>query len=121
MFKKTIDYSRNRKTYDSYSLEVEKLVSEGSRVLDVGCTTGKLARALKRKKCSVVGIDIDPEALKQAAKYSEFTVRADLDNLVDLRKKLKGEKFDVIVFSDVLEHLKYPGTILFELKKYFLF
>lgn len=118
MLRSKIDYSGNREKYDSYSVEIESLVPPGSRVLDIGCTTGMLAKALKKKKAEVFGIDIDRASLKEAAKYCKEVYLIDVDDLKSLDKKLKGEKFDVIVLGDILEHLKYPAVLLNHLKKY---
>lgn len=104
-------------TYVS-NTDVEKMVPDNCRVLDIGCATGKFARVLKKKGCAVVGVDIDKTALNLAAKYCEKTIQVDLDDLVSLDKKLKGEKFDCISFGDILEHIKYPGVLLYHLKKY---
>lgn len=89
-----------------------------SYVLDIGCTTGGLAKALKKKRCRVVGIDIDQASLKVAAKFCEKVYRVDVDNLKDFDLKLKGKRFDAIAIGDLLEHLKHPGVFLFHLKKY---
>jgi SAM-dependent methyltransferase len=116
--RKKIDYSVNRDKYNSYSREIERLVPPSSEVLDIGCTTGGLAKALKKKRCKVVGIDIDQASLKVAAKYCEKVYKVDVDDLKDFNAKLKGRKFDVIAIGDLLEHLKHPGVFLFHLKKY---
>lgn len=118
MFRSKIDYSINKQKYDSFSTEIESLIPKGSIVLDVGCTTGILARALKKKKCKVVGIDIDSASLKVAAKHCEKVYLIDVDDLKDFDKKLKGQKFDAIALGDILEHLKYPGVLLYHLKNY---
>ena len=118
MFKIQINYSLNKKKYNSYSEEIEQLVPAYSKVLDVGCTTGKLARALKNKGCAVHGIDIDDASLKRASKYCQKTYRVDVDNLNLLDRELKNEKYDAITFGDILEHLKYPGILLYHLRKY---
>lgn len=116
--RKKIDYSINRDKYNSYSREIERLVPTNSYVLDIGCTTGGLAKALKKKRCRVVGIDIDQASLKVAAKFCEKVYRVDVDNLKDFDLKLKGKRFDAIAIGDLLEHLKHPGVFLFHLKKY---
>lgn len=118
MLKDKIDYSVNEKKYNSYSREIERLVPAKSKVLDIGCTTGKLAQALKAKGCTVTGIDIDDASLKKASKYCEKVIKIDVDDLELFNKKLKDEKFDVITLGDILEHLKYPGVLLSHLRKY---
>jgi len=118
MKRNKIDYSRNKQKYNSYSVEIENLIPPASKVLDVGCTTGMLAKALRKKNAEVFGIDIDSASLKEASKYCKRVYLIDVDDLGDLDKKLKGEKFDAIALGDILEHLKYPAVLLRHLNKY---
>lgn len=91
---------------DSHTLIVE-LAGRDKRVLDVGTATGYVAAALAERGCEVVGIEVDPEAARQAEKHCERVVVGDVDNL-DLGQALSEDSFDVIIFGDVLEHLKDP-------------
>jgi O-antigen biosynthesis protein len=88
-----------------------RLVGENKRVLDVGCATGYFAELLSKKGCKVTGVEINSQAAKEAEKYCEKVIVADLD-FVALDNILPGELFDVAVFGDVLEHLRDPWTIL---------
>jgi O-antigen biosynthesis protein len=99
---------------NSHTLMVE-LVGRGKRVLDVGCAAGDLAEVLAGRGCTVTGIEIDPEAAWQAEKYCERVIVGDVEDL-DLSGNLGDEPFDVILFGDVLEHLKDPLRTLNRLK-----
>lgn len=94
---------------DSFS-HVFGFVPDGSRVLDIGCSTGNLGLALEeRKSCSVVGVDINESDISVAkerglnAHVLDATVEGSLDDF---------GSFDVIVFADVLEHLNDPRQML---------
>jgi len=90
------------------------LIEENKLVLDVGCSTGYLGKLLiKEKNCTVVGIDINPDVQKSLSNYYENFFVADLDT-VSLTDLISDQKFDVIVFGDVLEHLKDPWRVLKE-------
>lgn len=104
--------------YDSYNSEIADLVPSGSKVLDVGCNTGKLAQALKRKNCEVTGIDLDDKLLRIARKHCSKTIRADIEDRARLKASLKRTKFDAIILGDVVEHLKRPDEMLVALKPY---
>jgi len=98
----------------SHGLVLE-LVGTGKRVLDVGCATGYLAKALGDRDNQVSGVEIDPDAANEARPYLERLVVGDLEQM-DLGAELAGETFDVVVFADVLEHLRDPVSTLRQAK-----
>ena len=100
----------------SHALIIE-LLGLDKRVLDVGCATGNLAEVLAGRGCRVTGIEIDPEAARQAEKPCERVIVGDVENL-DLGAELDEADFDVIVFGDVLEHLKDPLQTLRRFKPF---
>ena len=105
--------------YGGYNQEILKIVPGNSKVLDIGCSTGVLAKLLKNeKKCSIVGVDFDQKSLSIAKKNCLNVYCIDLDNAKDMRKYIRNTQFDVITIGDVLEHLKHPGVLLRELRRY---
>lgn len=86
-------------------------VPEGSRVLDLGCSVGQLARHLVDRGCTVVGVELDAAAAAQAEAWCEQVHAADLD-LTDVGAMLAAERFDVVVAADVIEHLRDPASLL---------
>ena len=106
--------------YDTINPKIVSFILEEigphSRILDVGCGTGKLGRELKSKfNCHITGIDIDSEAAKLAQDYYDNIIIIDLEELIDNKKKFSlKEKFDFIIFGDILEHLTKPEIILEE-------
>lgn len=93
-------------TGTSHALIVD-LVGQNVSVLDVGCATGYLAEVLKARGCRVWGFEMDADAAAEAEQHLERVVVGDLDR-VDLTEAFAGETFDVVVFGDVLEHLRDP-------------
>jgi 2-polyprenyl-3-methyl-5-hydroxy-6-metoxy-1,4-benzoquinol methylase len=91
---------------NSHALVLD-LVGRDRDVLDVGCATGYLARALVAQGCTVTGVELDEDAARQAAPHLAEVRLADLDR-TDLARLGLGRRFDVVVFADVLEHLKDP-------------
>jgi 2-polyprenyl-3-methyl-5-hydroxy-6-metoxy-1,4-benzoquinol methylase len=94
----------------SQALELE-LVGPNRRVLDVGCATGFLGKALAAQGCAVIGVEFDPQAAAEARALLDEVVEADL-NVTALADLFPGRQFDVIVFGDVLEHLLDPDAVL---------
>jgi 2-polyprenyl-3-methyl-5-hydroxy-6-metoxy-1,4-benzoquinol methylase len=90
---------------------VAELVGSGKRVLDVGCSTGYLAQVLVQAGNTVSGVELDPEAAEKARPLLDQLVVGDLDEM-DLSERFAPKSFDVVVFADVLEHLKDPVRTL---------
>jgi 2-polyprenyl-3-methyl-5-hydroxy-6-metoxy-1,4-benzoquinol methylase len=79
------------------------------RVLDVGCGFGALGRMLVRRGCVVHGIERNPEAARHLeGVYARYLI-ADVEHSADA---LRGERYDCLVFADILEHLVDPWTAL---------
>jgi len=87
------------------------LIGEQKSVVDFGCATGYLARLLTQRGCSVVGVEISPEAAVIAEQFCERVIVADLD-FTPVAEIFPDETFDVAVFGDVLEHLRDPWKML---------
>lgn len=89
-------------------------VSKDDKVLDIGCGNGALAYDVAGKAKAVIGIDIEEKNIKKAkSKYS----RANVQYVVgDATKDLSGEKFNVIILSNVLEHIEHRVEFMESLK-----
>jgi len=85
-------------------------VPPGSRVLDVGCAEGYVARELVAKGCTVVGVEYDAAAAEAARDVCERVHVGDLET-EELRDEVEGS-YDRILFGDVLEHLRDGETVL---------
>ena len=80
-------------------------------MLDVGCAHGYVAEVLVRQGCRVVGVERDPEDAARARRHCEEVVVADLDT-PGWADALGARRFDVIVFADVLEHVRDPAAVV---------
>ena len=88
-----------------------ELIGSNKRVLDVGCSTGYLARVLNALGNTVSGVEYDAAAAKEAEPDLVKLVVGDLEAL-DLVAEFGEGGFDVVVFGDVLEHLRDPMPVL---------
>jgi GT2 family glycosyltransferase/SAM-dependent methyltransferase len=87
------------------------LVPRGTRVLDVGCGHGALAAALRRiRGCHVTGLEANPDYAADARARCDELLVGDVATL--LRDGALAAEFDVVLASDVLEHLVDPVDTL---------
>ncbi len=86
-----------------------------STMLDISC--GKYAKILKWARWmgfDVVGTNIDEEAIKQNERDGIKCVRVDLND-ENLQLPFKDDSFDVVVCTEVIEHIKYPKKVIDEM------
>lgn len=84
----------------------------GTRVLDVGCGNGALAGSLLERGCHVVGIDLSERGVaiaRRAHPSARFEVAAADDKMLS---RLSEEPFDLVVSTEVIEHLYAPAAFL---------
>jgi SAM-dependent methyltransferase len=86
----------------------------GGRVLDIGCGTGELARAMAVTGLTVAGCDISGGMLRHAARH-----RGRPAGLVRLdpcwrRLPFRAASFDAVVAASVLEYVEDPAIVLGE-------
>lgn len=95
--------------YSSHSVILSYLQhGSGKRLLDVGAAQGDMARLLINRGYDVTAIEGDPELAAIARTNCARVIVANLDDPISDW----GGPFDVIVYGDVLEHLKDPLTVL---------
>lgn len=83
---------------------------ESDAILDLGCGVGEYLRNLTNTKL-LVGLDSNHMALQKRS--SDFwAVQGDAQRL-----PLQTETFDLVLFSEVLEHLPNPGLALDEIRR----
>lgn len=83
----------------------------GRRALDVGCGAGLLSEPLARLGASVTGLDAAPENIAVARSHAGGQGLA-----IDYRSgevaQLAGERFDLVVTMEVIEHVADPAGFI---------
>jgi 2-polyprenyl-3-methyl-5-hydroxy-6-metoxy-1,4-benzoquinol methylase len=84
------------------------------RLLDVGCGSGSLGRAIKEEiACQVVGVTFSEAEARLAAQHLDEVLVCDLNNV----DSLEAGQFDCIICRHVLEHLYHPRKLLIWLRR----
>ncbi|HPG30077.1 MAG TPA: class I SAM-dependent methyltransferase [bacterium] len=116
------------KKYSVLEKSLLKIISENYsnavkiRIIDIGCQIGhdifKLSSALKNYNIEWTGIDVNPDFLKICnfrksvhCNHRYFFLAASIENLV-----FKNGGFDIIISSEVFEHIKNTNAAASSLK-----
>ena len=89
-----------------------KSVSNPNKVLEIGCGAGGILSRFLDNNCEVLGLDFDENYLDYAQKNNITVKRGSIEQLGS------NEKYDLIILSHVLEHIKYPSDFLTKLSNH---
>ncbi len=81
------------------------------RILDIGCSDGTLGASLSAVGMEVVGIEYDPTFAATAAERLDRALVGDAEEQTKILIN-EGQKFDLVICADVLEHIVDPGAVL---------
>jgi 2-polyprenyl-6-hydroxyphenyl methylase/3-demethylubiquinone-9 3-methyltransferase len=94
---------------------------QSAKVIDIGCGGGILTESLARARpeFDIIGFDISPKSIKIAKKHAKE------NKVVNVRYKvgsayhlpISDESVDIIVMSDILEHLNDLSTVFKEINR----
>lgn len=91
-----------------------KALVQGNLFLEIGCNVGIATEAARRLGFDAVGIDVDAAAIDIAkAEFPECRFYAELSTDFAAR----GERYDVIYCSEVMEHVPDPMSVLRSMKE----
>ena len=87
-------------------------------IIDVGCGGGILSEPLKRLGARITGIDASETAIQSARLHSEKS-NLEINYLVGTIDSLIEQKkvYDLVIASEVIEHVKDPNDFIKGLKK----
>ncbi|HUN71588.1 MAG TPA: methyltransferase [Steroidobacteraceae bacterium] len=85
--------------------------SDAGSVLELGCANGRLGAACKQASPGMrwTGVDASEAALSEAAGRLDRVISMDLDQP---DRGALGDGYDLVVFGDLIEHLRDPAACL---------
>lgn len=89
-------------------------------ILDYGCGVGTLGLYLANQGNKIIGLDVSPLAIKTAnesAKLMSLNKLAKFYRIGSKKKIISSKKFDLIICTEVLEHIKDDFSLLLSLNK----
>jgi len=91
-----------------------ELAGHGRRLLDIGCYSGRFVTLVKNRFAEFYGVDQDPEALKTASLRGIAVSCLDIESV-----ELPYDRgfFDVVVATDIIEHLRDPVRFAVECRR----
>lgn len=104
-----------------YALVMKRIPSGKIKVLDIGCGDGYLACLIARKKPDsvVIGIDSERQGIRLAQSLAADRGLGNVSFVVNESEQLlyPASSFDVVVMTDVIEHLPNATAMLSEIKR----
>jgi len=94
-----------------------RIIDENSRVFEIGCGCGSLLYYLEKKfHCQCTGIDINEKAIRIGKERLGLTRLYPL-SVEEFIDKTRGELFDLVIFTEVIEHVADPSCFINSIKK----
>lgn len=84
---------------------ISKWIKSNKKILDVGCGIGEFSKQLMNHNNEVIGVELSETNYK----ISSGKLKVYFGDFLEIQFK---EKFDIILFADVLEHMCHPEQAL---------
>ena len=92
---------------------ISEWITDGARVLDLGCGDGGFLAALnKEKSVTGYGIEIDPENIVKCIQKGVNVIQANLDEGLS---EFEESSFDFVVMTQTIQALRSPHSVIKEI------
>lgn len=97
--------------------KVCKIVSKGSKILDYGCGSGRIAWLIAQEGYTVNGVDPANKLIEEAKLLNKTKLDLTFSILNDKGESLPPNFYDAIVCSSAIEFIPNPKEVLLNFKK----
>ena len=92
---------------------IRNMIPDGARILDLGCGSGRLLKALKiDKNAKVIGVERDQNKILECAVRGVPVIHANLD---DMLESFTDNTYDYVILSRTLQAVHRPDLLLQEM------
>ena len=93
-------------------------IAGGGHVVDVGCGSGNASIAIARTGCTVTGLDLSSQAIAFCTqRAAQEGINAKFLKITGKKLPLRDASADIVISSEVIEHLSDPAEHLRELHR----
>ena len=99
---------------DTPNADLLAILPQVERLVEVGCSTGALARAYRSRhpEAHWIGIEIDATYAAAARRYCQEVIIGDIEQLLHDPAATPALQAECWIFGDCLEHLRDPWQVL---------
>lgn len=96
--------------------KVLEWVGKNKKVLETACHTGYFSAWLQKQGCITTGAEIYEPALQRAKPFLARSILGDIEK-EQVWNEIAMEKYDVVLYMHILEHLVNPEQVLLKTKE----
>lgn len=115
-YNERISHLESWRKFSRKKLSLIKGLKSGGKFLDVGCNLGVLVEQAKAAGYDAVGVDLSQKAIEQGKKLLGLEGRLAVGGIES--DFISGQRFDVIFYVHVFEHLPNPNIELQVIKRF---
>ena len=98
--------------------KVAQFIKPDSEILEFGASSGYFTRFLREERNAIIDIvELDKACAERAAYYARDSYVGDIEQ-GGWKDLYAGRRYDIILFADVLEHLRDPWCVLREVDQF---